>query len=275
MEDESSVGIYESHKFRVEANVYNGCDGKGVLYIQKDGETDPTALTSGNDGYEYDFEPKEFSDEETGTYKIWAEVTKEGYTRKSKVYTLHVGADLTKAEITLKQDSFTYTPSAGGAQEFTAEIESVSIAYPEKNVPLTVPDTAYTVSGNKGTNAGDGYTGYTLTITAINGSGYIGSKTADWSIKPLVLTDVAAWDYVKEYDGTKTVDADDIVKNKNMAPYLHYEGGSNNDSLTLEYGKDYDITDVSADFPDARKHRCVGVFFSNPHQSPCQSPKGD
>ena len=103
----------------------------------------------------------------------------DGYKRTTGKYRVISKKDLTNAEIRLKNKEFTYTPKpGGGAEEFTAEIDSVTL-YAGTAKEETVPVTAYNiVSGDKGTNAG----GYTLRIEAKENSNYTGSATAEWNI---------------------------------------------------------------------------------------------
>ncbi len=173
-----------------------------------------------------------------GTYKVWAVLKKDGYECKTEVFDIISKPDLGDAEIKLKQSEFTYTPlSDGDAEEFKPEIESVTLD------GKTLDASEYDIGGEiAGTDARN----YTLTITAKEGSDYIGSATVNWTINPCVLTDVEASMY-RSYDGTTEVTADSIVKNDPPHFFYNYcpEGG-----ITLKYGEDYDymISDVDAKF---------------------------
>ena len=62
--------------------------GTATLFIQKEGESVTDEIVSKDNGQDiYGFDPKTL---ETGTYKVWATASKEGYTRRSKTYTLNV-----------------------------------------------------------------------------------------------------------------------------------------------------------------------------------------
>lgn len=240
-----TVSVYEPLKFGVSVN-----GGKEyIICIQKQGESAITRLEAKNRPYPgqttyHECDAFEFN--ETGTYEVWTEVSKDGYTRISKKYTFTVEANLSAATVELEQSEFTYS-----GQVCTPKIKSVKIFGHD------VPDTAYTVdlsSDTTGTNASDNYS---LRIVAANGGGYTGSAIAKWKILPRVLTRVVACDYIKNYDGTTNVTVDNIGKN-DLLPYFYYEGG-NSDRIVLEYGTDYSITDLDAKFltPDAESHSDV------------------
>lgn len=182
--EESNISVYKDLEFSFKSGVVDGHSGKGVLFIQKEGALAPTAINASGDSDDYTCAPMTFDISEVGTYKGWAEVSKDGYTLRSKIHTLNVGVNLNDADITLKQTQFTYTPGTdAGATEFTAEIKSVSVTFTEKNITVTIPDDVYTVSGDKGTDAGE----YNLIITAKEDSDYMDSATVTWDIIPCAL----------------------------------------------------------------------------------------
>lgn len=244
--EQSSISVNKSFVFSFESYVTNGW-GSGVLFIQKDGDSAPTPENADGDWKIFTCSERTFDISQIGTYKVWAEVSKDGYTRTSKIYTLNVGADLNDAQIALKQFTYTPLPDEDDAEEFTAEIESVTL------FGEAVPADAYTVSGETtGKDAGD----YEITITANPGSDYIGSKTVNWTINPCVLSDIDASMY-RSYDGTTVVTADSIGKN-NYPPHFFYNhcpaGG-----IALKYGEDYSISTVDAKFwgSDVGEHGVV------------------
>ena len=87
--DQSTILVSKTLAFGFETSVTDGYGGEGVLFIQKEGDSVPTRQVkpSENDGYTYTCPPVTL---EIGTYEVWAEVTKEGYTRGGKRYTLNV-----------------------------------------------------------------------------------------------------------------------------------------------------------------------------------------
>jgi len=109
-----------------------------------------------------------------GTYTVYYQVTKSNYETVTGSATVKItAADISSATVTLSSTTLTYNGS-----EQTKEVSSVTIG----NTPLT-EGTDYTISGNKGTDAGD----YTITITGIGG--YAGStKTVTFRIEPKPLT---------------------------------------------------------------------------------------
>lgn len=249
---ESNVSVYKPLDFSFEASVTGYYDGTGAVFIQKEGASEPTRIDAvGDDNNNFNCPSKTFELSEIGTYKVWAEASKEGYTRTSEKYTLNVEANLSEAVVELEQKEFTYTPSDNCGEEFEAKVKYVKLYGHD------VPDTEYTVGGvTKDTNAGE----YTLTVTAKDTSVYTGFASAGWNILPRVLTRIVACDYIKSYDGTTAVNADNIGKN-DLLPHFHYDGGPVA-GIVLGYGKDYNITSVTADYADANAESHCDVSFT-------------
>lgn len=248
---ESTVSVYKPLDFSFEASVTGYYDGTGAVFIQKEGASEPTRIDAvGDDNNNFNCPSKTFELSEIGTYKVWAEASKEGYTRTSEKYTLNVEANLSEAVVELEQKEFTYTPSDNGGEEFEAKIKSVKLYDHE------IPASEYIVSGNKGTDARD----YTLTINPADGSPYTGSVSTGWRILPRVLTRIVACAYIKSYDGTTAVNADNIGKN-DLLPHFHYDGGPVA-GIVLGYKKDYNITSVTADYADANAESHCDVSFT-------------
>lgn len=248
---ENNVSVYKQLNFSFKASVVNGYRCTGALFIQKEGASEPTRIDAvGDDNNNFNCPSKTFELSEIGTYKVWAEASKEGYTLTSKKYTLNVEANLSEADVELEQKEFTYTPSDNGGEELEAKIKSVKLYDHE------IPASEYIVSGNKGTDARD----YTLTINPADGSPYTGSVSTGWKILPRVLTRIVACDYIKSYDGTTAVNADNIGKN-DLLPHFHYDGGPVA-GIVLGYKKDYNITSVTADYADANAESHCDVSFT-------------
>lgn len=246
---QSSISVYKPFVFSFESWVDNGWDGSGVLFIQKEGDTALTPVSAEGESDIYTCPERTFDISQSGTYTVWAEVSKQGYTRRSKTYTLNVGAFLQDATINLKQSEFTYTPlSNGDAEEFQPEIDSVKL------FGHVVPADAYTINGE--TSGKDART-YTMTITAKEDSDYIGSVSVNWTIHPRVLTEVGVCTYIKKYDGTREITVDNIGKN-DSPPHFFYDncpaGG-----IVLKYNEDYKIRNLNANFskPDAGEYADV------------------
>lgn len=89
MADETTVIFSKPIELAFTATVHNGQGGDGKLYIQKEGDPAPTPINAdGADGsYTYTIPAAEL---QPAVYKIWAEVSKNGYTRTGKKHTLNV-----------------------------------------------------------------------------------------------------------------------------------------------------------------------------------------
>lgn len=249
---QSSISVYKPFVFSFESWVDNGWNGSGVLFIQKEGDTAPTPVNAEGESDIYTCPERTFDISESGTYTVWAEVSKQGYTRRSKTYTLNVGADLQDTEITLKQSEFTYTPlSADNAEEFRPEIDSVKLFGHD------VPADAYTVSGE--TTGTDART-YTMTITAKEGSDYIGSVSVNWTIHPRVLTEVGVGTHIKKYDGTTEITVDNIGKN-DVPPHFFYDGCPAG-GIVLKYDEDFKLGDLNANFSYPNAGEYADVSFT-------------
>ncbi len=249
--DESSVSVYKDLAFSFETFVAGGWDGVGHLCIQKEGASVPDKYLADGECDIFTYTVKSMT-LEPGTYEVWAEVEKDGYTRASEKYTLHAEANLSDAVVELNENEFTYTLLEGGAaKEHMPQIKSVKL----NGKDLSADE--YEVSGaTTGKDAGT----YEITITAKEGRRYTGFKKVEWKILPLELTSVVACDYIKNYDGTKAVTADNIGKN-DLPPHFHYAGGPVS-GIVLEYGKDYDIKDVSENFTAANAETHTDVSFT-------------
>ena len=108
--ESGSVMIDKPYTFRFQANVTDGYGGGGVLFMQKEGEAVPTyTLKAAGDGFDYECDPWTFDRLKIGTYKVWTEVSKEGYVRRSKTYTLNVREKLLPTgKPTLDKTEITY-----------------------------------------------------------------------------------------------------------------------------------------------------------------------
>lgn len=89
MADETTVIFSKPLELAFTATIDNGWGGDGKLYIQKEGDPTPTTINpDGEDGsYTCTIPAMKL---ETAVYKIWAEVSKDGYTRIGKKHTLNV-----------------------------------------------------------------------------------------------------------------------------------------------------------------------------------------
>ena len=183
-----------------------------------------------------------------GDYEVWAVVTKDGYECKTEVFRITSKNNFAGAVITLDNDEFTY--------EYPGTPYTVSVASVTFNGE-TVPETDYTVSGElTGTDAKT----YTVTVTANKNSSYIGSATVKWAVKPCVLTGIEACTYIKNYDGTTEITADNIGKND--SPLYFYYNGCPAGGIMLEYGADYYIDGVKSNFSGPNAEEYGDVTFT-------------
>ncbi len=114
MVDETTVIFSKPIELAFTATVHNGWGGDGKLYIQKEGDLAPTLFNAdGTDGsYTYTIPAGEL---QPAVYKIWAEVSKSGYTRTSKKHTLNVVEKLvpTSNPILSNNGTITYGEKVG------------------------------------------------------------------------------------------------------------------------------------------------------------------
>ncbi len=158
-------------------------DAVCFIHIQKQGSTDIKILqTKDNDSKYYECETGlKYGISEMGTYEIWAEVTKDRYTRKSEKYTFAVARDITAAEVTVGSLTYNGKPQT---PEITVKIGEETL---EKDKDYTVSVTAQTGAG-------------TYTLTVVGKGSYAGKcESVPWTIKKRAVT-IAN----KEEDGYKT-----------------------------------------------------------------------
>ena len=155
----------------------------------------------------------------------------------------------------MKQSEFTYTPKYNtGAEEFTAEIDSVKLFGNE------IPSDAYTVSGDKGTDARD----YSLTITANDTSVYTGAKSVDWEILPRELDGIKLYP-VKRYDCTTSITLENSIFGNTQHEFLY---NAEKSSFWLTKDANYTITVNSAVFDKADAETWGDVNYTIALQNP-------
>ena len=99
----------------------------------------------------------------------------------------------------------------------------------------------YTVSGNTADQVGD----HQLTITAVEGSDYVGEKSAEWTVRPYQLAP-AVGDAVKQYDGTT-----DLPESASITLVGADPDDSANYGKTLPATVDFAVTNARYDSADA------------------------
>ena len=222
------------------------CNAKDVTVtfsILKTGETTPITL-SGND-VQYTtvgtgttkFYVAEYAFNDVGSYTISFTATKDGYSVTSSHKKLTVTKpNLSNAEITFRSSNeSTYEPYRS-----TTTAPGFTVTYNGKTLKLGVD---YTASG---TASSAGVSTQTLTIKAVEGSDYTGSKTAEWRIVPHKAK-VKVGDVIKAYDGTTDL-PDGKISLVSAAGSAGYQAGL---PLPLSEGNGFELTDAKYDSANA------------------------
>ena len=172
-----------------------------------------------------------------GTYDIYFTATKDGYSVTSSHKQLTVTKpNLSNAEITFRSSNeSTYEP-----YRTTTTAPGFTVTYNGKTLQLGVD---YTASG---TASSAGVSTQTLTIKAVEGSDYTGSKTAEWRIVPHKAK-VEVGDVIKAYDGTTDL-PDDKISLVSAAGSAGYQAGL---PLPLSKGNGFELTDAKYDSANA------------------------
>ena len=172
-----------------------------------------------------------------GTYDIYFTATKDGYSVTSNHKKLTVTKpNLSNAEITFRSSNeSTYEPYRS-----TTTAPGFTVTYNGKTLKLGVD---YTASG---TASSAGVSTQTLTIKAVEGSDYTGSKTAEWRIVPHKAK-VEVGDVIKAYDGTTDL-PDGKISLVSAAGSAGYQAGL---PLPLSEGNGFELTDAKYDSANA------------------------
>ena len=203
--------------------------------ILKKGETTPITLTKPSyAGGKY---TKDYSFDTIGEYTIYFTATKDGYSVTSSHKKLTVTKpNLSNAEITFRSSNeSTYEP-----YQSTTTAPGFTVTYNGKTLKLGVD---YTASG---TASSAGVSTQTLTIKAVEGSDYTGSKTAEWRIVPHKAK-VEVGDVIKAYDGTTDLPVGKISL-VSAAGSAGYQAGL---PLPLSEGNGFELTDAKYDSANA------------------------
>ena len=172
-----------------------------------------------------------------GTYDIYFTATKDGYSVTSSHKQLTVTKpNLSNAEITFRSSNeSTYEPYRA-----TTTAPGFTVTYNGKTLQLGVD---YTASG---TASSAGVSTQTLTIKAVEGSDYTGSKTAEWRIVPHKAK-VEVGDVIKAYDSTTDL-PDSRISLVSAAGSAGYQAGL---PLPLSKGNGFELTDAKYDSANA------------------------
>ena len=219
------------------------CNAKDVTVtfsILKTGETTPITL-SGND-VQYTtvgtgttkFYVAEYAFNDVGSYTISFTATKDGYTVTSNHKKLTVTKpNLSNAEITFpdgNEAAFNYW-TATGVPMFVVTYNGTKL---EENVDFVITRGASTYDVGP----------CTLTIKATDNGDYTGSKSAEWTVRPLKVA-ASVGDIIKTYDGTTDLPANAKITFKSADSY--YTGTT----LRLAKGTDYEVLNARYDSADA------------------------
>ena len=173
-----------------------------------------------------------------GTYDIYFTASKDGYKVTSNHKKLTVTKpNLSNAEITFRNNSneSTYEP-----YNATTTAPGFTVTYNGKTLKLGVD---YTASG---TASSAGVSTQRLTIKAVEGSDYTGSKTAEWKIVPHKAK-VEVGDVIKAYDGTTDL-PDGKISLVSAAGSAGHQAGR---PLPLSEGSGFELTDAKYDSANA------------------------
>ena len=207
-------------------------DAEVTFSILKKGETTPITLTKPSyAGGKY---TKDYSFDTIGEYTIYFTATKDGYSVTSNHKKLTVTKpNLSNAEITFpdgNEAAFNYVTATG--------VPTFDVIYKGQTLKK---DVDYTIaSGGSTYDVGP----CTLTIKATDNGDYTGSKSAEWTVRPLKVA-ASVGDIIKTYDGTTDLPENTKITFKSADSY--YTGAP----LPLAKGTDYEVLNARYDSADA------------------------
>ena len=172
-----------------------------------------------------------------GTYDIYFTASKDGYTVTSEHKTLTVSLpNLSKAKVTFSPNNQSvYDPI-----NETTSAPPYTVTYNGKELK---EDVDYTVTGN--TSDGDVGTKW-LTITAVEGGKYTGTRRVSWKIVAHKV-DFSVGDVIKNYDGTTDLPADVKISFKSVDSRYAYPIKT----FPLEADTDYILENAKYDSANA------------------------
>ena len=169
-----------------------------------------------------------------GKYSVYFTATKDGYTVQSAEKKLTVTKpNLSNAEIT-----FPYGNEAAFNSVSATGVPTFVVTYKGQTLEK---DKDFTITGGGSTyDVGP----CTLTIKATDNGDYTGSKSAEWTVRPLKVA-ASVGDIIKTYDGTTDLPANAKITLKSADSY--YTGVP----LRLAKGTDYEVLNACYDSADA------------------------
>ena len=169
-----------------------------------------------------------------GKYSVYFTATKDGYTVQSAEKKLTVTKpNLSNAEITFPygNEAAFNSVSATGVPMFVVTYKGQTL---EKDKDFTIDN------GGSTYDVGP----CTLTIKAKDSGDYTGSKSAEWTVRPLKVA-ASVGDIIKTYDGATDLPANAKITFKSADSY--YTGTT----LRLAKGTDYEVSNARYDSADA------------------------
>ena len=211
------------------------CNAKDVTVtfsILKTGETTPITLTEPSySGRKY---TKDYSFDTIGEYTIYFTATKDGYSVTSS----HKKLTVTKPNLSNAEITFPYGNEAAFNSVSATGVPMFIVTYKGKELEK---DKDFTITGGDSTyDVGP----CTLTIKATDNGDYTGSKSAEWTVRPLKVA-ASVGDIIKTYDGTTDLPANAKITFKSADSY--YTGRI----LPLAKGTDYEVSNAHYDSADA------------------------
>ena len=211
------------------------CNAKDVTVtfsILKTGETTPITLTEPSySGGKY---TKDYSFDTIGEYTIYFTATKDGYSVTSS----HKKLTVTKPNLSNAEITFPYGNEAAFNSVSATDVPMFVVTYNgtklEENVDFVITRGASTYDVGP----------CTLTIKATDDGDYTGSKSAEWTVRPLKVA-ASVGDIIKTYDGTTDLPANAKITFKSADSY--YIGTT----LRLAKGTDYEVSNAHYDSADA------------------------
>ena len=221
-------------------------DAEVTFSIKQDGATTPITL-SGND-VKYTtvgtsttlVYVAEYIFNDVGSYTISFTAAKDGYTVTSTPKMLTVTKlNLSNAEITFPDgnEAAFNSVSATGVPTFVVTYKGQTLEK-DKDFTITGGGSTYDVGP------------CTLTIKATDSGDYTGSKSAEWTVRPLKVA-ASVGDIIKTYDGTTDLPANAKITFKSADSY--YTGTT----LRLAKGTDYEVSNAHYDSADAGQKKTV------------------
>ena len=181
----------------------------------------------------------------THTYRVI--VSKDGYSRSVDIDITVEKLGLKDATVVLENGGeMMFFPDENGAgTDVTQNVESVTID------GIALDEADYIVTGNVQKDVGS----YKLTITAAaNSVNFTGSIQVDWTIRAHKLSSAEITSAIKDYDGNADLPGDVVT---GMFVSAEKESDYSAGAVKLSEGKDYKLSDMTYDSPDAGEDKTI------------------